>query len=212
LQALRKYPQAGLCFSRLSVFVDGKSEVRHYDEHTHGVAFDYSRFPEYLTPQEITAILRKHYIWMSGNTVVARRSALLEMNGFEESLRWHADWFAYYAVALRYGACVIPDTLALMRERLETYSGGGIADKQQQARVLKAIFDTINSPKYRDLLAIFRSAPSLLSLFGRHAVLVALRRPRDWPLALPLALWHLPRFLRKTYGIMRHQLAALKLR
>ena len=208
LDELRRNPEAGLCFSRLAVFVDGTDEIRDYTGQTHDSRFDYGESAHYLSPQRLAALLRDRYLWMSGNTVVARRLALLETGGFERALRWHADWFAYYVVALRYGACVIPETLALMRERRGTYSGSGIADSGEQRQVLAAIFDTIRSPKYADVFPAFRDHPSLLSLFGKPAFFVALRNPRDWRLAWALARWHGPRVPRWLFGKFRRWLAS----
>ena len=193
LDALHKHPEAGLCFSQLGVFVDGTSERRDFTGENQGVAFEYRRFGGYLSQKQLAATLRKHYVWISGNTVVARRTALLEIGGFEKSLRWHADWFGFYAVALRYGVCVIPETLALMRERRETYSAQGIADQVEQARVLTAILDTIKSPKYFDLAPFFRACPSLLSPFGKKTLFVAIRNPRHWGFVWPLARWYAKR-------------------
>ena len=209
LAVLKTHPEAGLCFSRLSVFVDGTPEVRHFTVHTHGAAFDYGQTPQFIPSVQLAALLRRHYLWISGNTVMARRSALLEMGGFEQSLRWHADWFAYYAVALRYGACVIPEILALMRERPGTYSGSGISDPVQQSKVFSAILDIIKLPKYRDLLPIFIRRPSLLSLFGRRGLYVALRNPRHWRIAWALARWHGLRLLRRIYHGVRRRVVGL---
>jgi len=208
LRMLKEHPDAGLCFSRLSVFVDGTTEVRHYTGHTRDASFDYGDSPRHFSPRQLEEALRENYVWMSGNTVVARRAALLEMGGFERALRWHADWFAYYAVALRYGACVIPETLAMMRERKGTYSGGGISDPRQQNAVLGTLLDLINSPKYRDLLPVFRRRPSLLALFGKRGIYAALRNPRHWRTAWALIRWHGPRYLKAKFRQFRDRAAA----
>ena len=208
LRELRRNPEAGLCFSRLAVMVDGTGEMRDYTGETHDSRFDYGGSAQYLSPQRLAALLCERYLWMSGNTVVVRRSALLERGGFERSLRWHADWFAYYVVALRYGACVIPGTLALMRERRETYSGTGIADSKEQRQVLGAILDAIRAPKYADVFPAFRNHPSLLSLFGRQVFFVALRKRRDWGLAWALACWHGPRVPRWLFDKIRRWVAS----
>jgi putative sugar O-methyltransferase len=207
LAALREHPEAGLCFSRLAVFVDGTSQAREFNERTDGAAFDYGTQAHYISPHALHALLARHYLWISGNTVLAKRSALLEMGGFEKSLRWHSDWFCFYVIALRYGACVIPETLALMRERKDTYSRTGMEDPAQQSAVLQAIFDQMKSPKYRDLVSIFRTRPTLLSLFGRRALFSACWNVRHWDIARSLVGWHaaherqvLRRLVRKVRG------------
>src|SRR4029079_18421849 len=105
--------------------------------------------------------------------------------------------------ALRYGACVIPETLALMRERKGTYSGGGISDARQQNDVLAKLLDTIKSAKYRDLLPVFNRRPALLALFGKRGIYAALRNPRHWRTAWALICWHGPRYLKAKYRQFR---------
>lgn len=205
---LKAHPSAGVCFSRLGVFVDGTSEVRRYDGQTHGAAFDYGDTARLMPPEELKESLSRHYIWMSGNAVLARRTALLEISGFESRLKWHADWFAYYVVALRYGACVIPETLALMRERRDTYSRTGMENPREQSRVLKSLFDAIKSPKYRDLLPVFLHCPSLLGLFGISALYTAMRDPRHWDLVPKLGWWLISHYLLQVYSRTRHGLPA----
>jgi putative sugar O-methyltransferase len=208
LQMLQQNPGAGLCFSQLAVFVDGTTETRHYTGATQGVAFDYGEQPRLIPPTELKSILSQHYLWLSGNTVMARRDALLEIGGFAHHLKWHGDWFAFYVIALRHGACVIPETLAMMRERQDTYSKTGMDNLAEQTKVLTALFDTVKSAPYRDLLPVFMECPSLLGLFGRRALYTALRHPRHWNIACRLAPWLIPRYLLRMYGTGRHRLSS----
>jgi glycosyltransferase involved in cell wall biosynthesis len=202
LDVLKQHPKAGLCFSRLAVFVDGTTERRIYDG-AHAAPFDYGREPSFLTPDQLVTILKKHYLWMSGNTVLARRDALVEIGGFEADLRWHADWFAYYAIALRYGACMIPDTLAMMRERTGTYSGSGVGNRDAQRQVLQALMDIIKSDKYNDLLPIFKRCPSLFSPFGMNMARAALSAPRHRDFVWPMAQRYVSQFVRRKVSPLR---------
>jgi glycosyltransferase involved in cell wall biosynthesis len=202
LSVLMEHPTAGLCFSRLAVFVDGSTATRVYNE-AHAAPFDYGKEPSYLSPAQLTTILKRHYLWMSGNTVVARREALLEIGGFEADLRWHADWFAYYVVALRYGACMIPDTLAMMRERTGTYSASGVGNHRAQRQVLQALMDIIKSEKYNDLLPIFKRCPSLFSPFGMNMASAALTAPRHRDFVWPMAQRYISQFVRRKFSPLR---------
>lgn len=196
-RALAEHPGCGICFSRLCAWREGGREVNEYTERNHGAAFDLGTAPRYYSPDELRAILRGHYLWISGNTVLARRDLLLQIGGFHSTLRWHADWFSFYVIALRWGACSVPETLAMMRERANTYSRAGMQDAAEQERVLCALLDTLKSPSYRDLLPVFRECPSLLSPFGRRIVYAAMRRPRHWDLALSTGLWFAKRRLQR---------------
>ena len=184
------HPEAGLIFSRLCVWPDGEAGRNEYSERNHGAAFDLGTSPQTFSPEALYQLLQRHYLWISGNTIVCKRSSLLEMGGFEESLRWHADWFGFYVVALRYGAVGIPKTLAMMRERKDTFSATGMNDPASQAKVLRAILRAIESPKYRDVLPVFQRCPSMLSLFGRDMLKQIVKYPPAWNL-LPWRLaWH----------------------
>lgn len=197
LQILKQHPQAGLCFSRLAVFVDGSTATRIYTGDTDDKPFDYGAEVRYLSPGDLVQRLRRHYLWISGNTVLAKREALLEMGGFEGELRWHADWFAYYVVALRYGACMIPETLAMMRERRGTYSANGMHAFGAQQQVLTSLLDLIKRPKYQDLLPAFRRCPSLFAPFGVAIARASLAAPRHYDLAWSMTRWFGPRFFRR---------------
>lgn len=184
------HPEAGLIFSRLCVWPDGESGRNEYSERNHGAAFDLGTSPRVLSAQALHQLLRRNYLWVSGNTVVCKRSSLLEMGGFEASLRWHADWFGFYVVALRCGAVGIPKTLAMMRERRDTFSATGMNDPASQAKVLRAILQAIESPKYRDVLPVFQQCPSLLSLFGRDMLKQIVKYPPAWNLLPRRLAWH----------------------
>ena len=193
MTALSEHPQAGFCFSQLAVFVDGTKEVRHYTgDRSSGPAFDLAALPSHISPQDFYEILAQHYIWISGNTVVARRDLLRGQGGFPPALRWHADWLAFYLLALRHGACVVPETLAMMRERPQTYSGLGMRDEPQQRRVMSEILAYIKRHQNADVLHFFRHRPSLLSLFGWPMVRTA-ARSGHFDVAVPLMLWWIRR-------------------
>lgn len=202
VDVLVQHPNAGLCFSRLAVFVDGSTATRIYNE-AWAAPFDYGKEPSYLSPRQLTAILRRHYLWMSGNTVLAKREALLEMGGFEADLRWHADWFAYYVIALRYGACMIPDTLAMMRERGGTYSANGVQNRRAQQQVLRTLLDIIKTDKYRDLMPIFKRCPSLFSPFGTEMAYASLGAPRHYDFVGPMTLRFVSQFARRKLSPLR---------
>lgn len=192
LAFLTRHPRAGVCFSRLAVFADGSDTVREYlgDAET-GPAFDLGPEPHYLAPDSLKTRLARSYLWMSGNTVLARRDAVLAAGGFRPELKWHSEWFVFYVVALRHGACVLPETLALIRERPQTYSRAGMSDPIQQAAVLKALAAAITDPQYRDVAPVFRARPALLSPFGILMLRVLLRRPTYWDLGWRYLHWSL---------------------
>lgn len=213
--ALRKYPEAGLSFSYLATFKDGESDsILEYTEKNHGVAFDLGHEIQYHSPAHLNERLRTHYLWMSGNTVVVRRSILLNMGGFPRDLKWHGDWFAYYCVALRHGAVSIPKTLALMRERPATYSSSGMSNPVLQKQVLSNMIKILKQPYNLDLFAQFKACPSLLSPFGKEMLFVSMSKLTFWSVGMPLFLWYFGRRLtcwKGRYPQVFHFLSTVRL-
>jgi hypothetical protein len=120
---------------------------------------------------------------------MASRTALVRAGGFDPELRWHADYFGFWVLALRHGACSIPETLALMRQREQTYSSAGMARRKEQRATLGRLADKLTMGGWRDIgVAVLRS-PSLLSPFGGAMLATLLRKPRRWPFAVTYGLW-----------------------
>ena len=189
VQCLRQYPEAGITFSRLAVFRDGSDEIISFTEKNHGAAFDFGTAPRFLSPDMLRKRLHQSYLWISANTVMASRTALLQAGGFDPDLRWHADHFGFLTVALRHGACCIPETLALMRQREQTYSSAGMAKRNEQRATLGRLADKLTSKGCRDIgIAVLR-CPSLLSPFGALMLQALCLKPRRWPFAVTYGLW-----------------------
>lgn len=184
-RALAANPGIGLSFSRLCAWRDGTGEVNDFSAPRYAEWFSLGTEATCYSPQALRERVRRRYLWISGNTVVARRDALLAAGGFDTRLRWHADWFAFYAIALRHGACAIPEILARMRERDATYSRAGMHDRAAQRAVLRTLIDVLHEPANRDLLAAFRECPTLLTPFGRYLLYANFWRPQSWPLVMP---------------------------
>ena len=106
---LQAHPRASLC-SALSVLAD--VDLRRLGRLPAEPPFPDARFIE---PAEILARLRHGESWFMGNTTIYRTEALRESGGFREELGPFADGFASRALALRHGACFIPEELAVWR-------------------------------------------------------------------------------------------------
>jgi hypothetical protein len=188
-QCLRQHPTAGLAFSRLAVFKDGSNEITPFTEKSHGIAFDFGTTPHFFSPEMLRERLQQSYLWISANTAMASRAALIQAGGFDKELRWHADYVGFLAVALRHGACCIPETLALMRQRDQTYSSAGMANRDEQRATLGRLADKLTSKGWRDIgMAVLR-CPALLSPFGGPMLEALLLKPRRWPFAVTYGLW-----------------------
>jgi glycosyltransferase domain-containing protein len=188
-QCLRQYPAAGMTLSRLAVFRDGSDEITSFTKENHGIAFDFGTAARFLSPEMLRDRLQQSYLWISANTVMARRTALLQAGGFDQELRWHADHFGFLAVALRHGVCCIPETLALMRQRDQTYSSAGMAKRVEQRATLGRLADKLTTKGWRDIGIAALRCPSLLSPFGGLMLEALLLKPRRWPFAVTYGLW-----------------------
>lgn len=166
LEMLENHPGAGICFSQFAVFVDDTNQKRIYSQSEMGAAFDLGEEPHFLTPEMFLKRLQRSYVWMSGNTVLARRDALLEMGGFLPTLRWHADWFAFFVSAMRYGVCIIPEVLTFMREVPRSYSRDGLKNKKGQEKVLETLLSLTYHKDFKDVQPFFLKCPLLFSPFG----------------------------------------------
>jgi hypothetical protein len=188
-QCLRQHPTAGLAFSRLAVFKDGSDQITPFTEKSHGIAFDFGVEPLFLSPETLQQRLQQSYLWISANTAMASRAALTRAGGFDEELRWHSDYFGFLAVALRHGACCIPETLAVMRQRDQTYSSAGMANRHEQRVTLGRLADKLTSKGWRDIGVAVLRCPALLSPFGGLMLEALLLKPRRWPFAVTYGLW-----------------------
>ena len=197
MAVLERYPHSGLCFSELSVLMGDPPAVVHFARNPSifngypevAATFTLNDLPEYLSPQDYRLRVARGYLSISGNTVVARREFVLKAGGFVKSLEWHADWFTYCTIVLRHGACIVNESLAVMRAKPDSYSSVGMHVPSRQQAVLHAIVDALKSPENRDILPAFYRYPALLSVFGAPMRKALLTSRRDWDLYLCYSLW-----------------------
>jgi hypothetical protein len=207
MAALERYPQAGICVSEF-VTMETDGTIMNRSQDMPG-SFGLQGLPAYLPPDELRKCFRDRYLWMSSNTVVARRSAIVAAGGFLPELQWYADSFLFYAIALRHGICVVPEGLAVIRVSPGGYSDVGLRDPRRQRQVLRAVAGTLKAPGNRDLLHVFRRHPALLSIYGGEMIEALRGMPRHWDLLLPYVVY-LARRSYRTHGsswraVVRHQ-------
>jgi len=191
MSMLEKNENAKISFSRLATFKDGSTDINSFDETTNGLAFDFSALPHFLEPAQLQDRLKASYLWLSGNTAVVERLALKEFDGFLPELKWHSDWFSFYAVALRNGTCLIPETLAAMRVLPETYSSAGIQNAKEQRTVLTEVCNALAYPHMGDVRKTFRARPCLFSPMGSRMLPALRQNVRDLDLYIRYLTWHL---------------------
>lgn len=81
-----------------------------------------SRTSRFIPPREARSFLRHQGRWFTSTTAFYKRTALLEVGGFDPELSWYADSFMQQLLALQYGACFIPERLAVERVSANSFS------------------------------------------------------------------------------------------
>ena len=113
---LSRHPQAGLCSTRSLLLGE------------HGETLGPYRMPvvakteRYLPPRRIASIYKKFGDWVAPNTAIFRREAFLEFGGLDPALGGSSDGFLHHAISLKYGACYIPEPLAMWRQLETSYA------------------------------------------------------------------------------------------
>lgn len=140
LELLGQYPQAGFC-SALSLQVTEQNRNPH--EFLTPVVC--SR-PGFISPQRARELLYRHGTWFLGNALVLRRQAVMEMGGFRPELHSFCDGFLYHLLALKYGACFIPEPLAVWRRLDSGFSGATVANIDRMETIRERVTGLITGP------------------------------------------------------------------
>jgi len=106
-------------------------------------------------------------------------------------LRWHSDWFAIYAIALRSGFCAVPRALSYFRIDEQSYSARGTRNPALQQDVMLKIIDRLNQPKFAYFRDAMWQAPSPMSPFMRPMLIALAKRPQRYPALFPILRWWL---------------------
>lgn len=190
MAALHKHPRAGLCFSELTVLIDETGDINPFsDEPSVAHVFNLSDLTSFMPPEAVLARMKRSYFPVSGNTVVVHRGRLAACGDFFKDLQWHSDHFAFNAVAVRYGACVIPETLGLIRQRSDSYSASGMHNIHTQRPVLEAMLDLLSRDEFADIRTAFDTSSSYYSVWGVSILRLMMRRRIFWSTALRFSLW-----------------------
>lgn len=206
MAVLSLYPQAALSFSEVVVLEDDSNKIDRFATNPAAPRiFDLRDLPPYLSPDQLRERMKQAYLPIASNTAVIRVDALRAFGGLPAQLRWFADSFACLALAMRYGACVIPEPLALIRSRPQSYSQR-MRDASQQVPVLNAILDLLARPQLRDIRAFVRSCPSNLTVYDPLILNVLARRPHDWDLFTAHACWKMRNYMGSLPDLLLHQL------
>jgi glycosyltransferase involved in cell wall biosynthesis len=119
MKFLAQYPQAGVS-SALSLVVDEQGKDLGMQPAPPLICNTQC----FLPPDKVLATLQRVGSWCMGNTAIYRRHALLEAGGLLPELKSYCDGFVFQVVALRHGACFVPEPLGVFRLAENGYSSG----------------------------------------------------------------------------------------
>ncbi len=129
MDLLRRYPQAGLCSSLSLQLTDDCGEPKPLP-----TAIPLDR-PGFMSSADVLRRLLKEDSWFLGNTIVIRRDAVIKAGGYRPDLASFCDGFVYQQVALRYGACFIPEALAVWRVLGVGYSASTVINAERVTQI-----------------------------------------------------------------------------
>jgi len=132
-ESLEANPKAGL-FSAMVWLIDEKDKYLHL--HPSPIL---SLSEKFINPAECLKILETNGSWLTGQTTVYRREALIAAGGFDPSLGGLCDLLAAQVVACRLGAVFSPTPLAVMR----LHSGAFLVDTLADSKKLESVLDEV---------------------------------------------------------------------
>jgi hypothetical protein len=198
MATLARHPAAALSFSEVVVLKGNSEEIDRFASNPAAPRiFDLSGLPTYLSPAQLRSQMQQGYLPIASNTAVIRVERLRRFGGFPAALRWFADSFTCTALAIRHGACVIAEPLALIRSRPESYSQA-MRDVPQQTEVLHALLDLLAQPQLRDIRTFVKDCPSNLLVYDPLILKILAKRPGDWDLLATYAGWKMQEYAGST--------------
>ena len=129
MDLLQRHPQAALCSSLSLKLTDDAASPTPLPT---AVVLDQ---PGYIPPADVLRLLSREDSWFLGNTIVIRRDAVIEMGGYRPELTSFCDGFVYQQTALKYGACFIPEALAVWRLLGGGYSATSMINVERVAAI-----------------------------------------------------------------------------
>lgn len=140
---LEQYPQAALCSADMNVLDSSGKVISEYR------AAEASG-PAFFSPAKVLAELYKNPKYIIGTTTIFRRAALNEVGGFPPELHSLCDWFVERAIALKYGACYIPEVLCSWRYTEKNLSQVSFEDPAAMFDLIERTVELMRSDRFRN--------------------------------------------------------------
>jgi glycosyltransferase involved in cell wall biosynthesis len=143
MKLLGEHPQAALCSADMNILDSSGKVISEYR------AAEASG-PAFFSPAEVLAELYKNPKYIIGTTTIFRRAALDEVGGFPTELHSLCDWFVERAIALKYGACYIPEVLCSWRYSEKNLSQVSFDDPGAMLDLIDRTVELMRSDRFRN--------------------------------------------------------------
>lgn len=140
---LGQHPSAGLCSADMNILDNSGKVIGQYR------ATEASE-PAFFSPAQVLTELYKNPKYIIGTTTIFRRAPLDEVGGFSPELQSLCDWFAERAIALKYGACYIPEVLCSWRYTEKNLSQVYFDDPGLMLDLIERTVDLMLSERFRE--------------------------------------------------------------
>ena len=132
MDMLARYPQAAICSSLSRLIGRDGGDLGRWPTPV------VRERPAYLAPAEVAALLPRDEAWfVTANTTVWHREGFVAAGGLRAELQSLSDSLLSMALALRHGACFIPEALGSWR-RLETGFSATASADPERGRAMRA--------------------------------------------------------------------------
>ena len=118
----------------------------------------------FVSAEEVKQCLARRRAHAYGGMTIFERETLLRFGGFPPELRWYGDWFTVLVLALRHGACYVPEALTTMRMLPGAYAAAGSKNAAVQDGLFRLIFDRLRSGDCADVGAAIAESGALCLL------------------------------------------------
>ncbi len=139
MELLARHPQAGLCSTLSYQLNDDRGTLRPLPT---AIVLDR---PGYIPPAQVLKLLLREDSWFLGNTTVIRRDAVIAAGGYRKELTSFCDGFVYQQVALKHGACFIPEPLAVWRVLGVGYSATSVINVERVAQIRAGVVELMRT-------------------------------------------------------------------
>ncbi len=138
MKIIENYPNAGFVFSDAGEFVE---KTENYEK----FPFWFSSKSRYFSALEMKKLIKKSYFTFPSLSCIFHKKKLLEVGSFRSDLERNGDLFAIFLLALRYGACYVPEILTWFCVRDDSYSSIGLCNKKSQKRTFYKTLDVLKN-------------------------------------------------------------------